>query len=125
MKPSCWLPTARFSQRDIARPAVSGPSCASSSVSLDALEQDAEGRQVEVDPLEPVDDRRRLERLRQRRADLLGHDRLDRAAGWRDRTPRPRRAAAPEIGAAADAEPAMGDLADRLPVDEPRARRGA
>ncbi len=32
MKPSCWLPTVRFSQRDIARPAVSGPSCCSSSV---------------------------------------------------------------------------------------------
>ena len=32
MKPSCWLPTVRFSQRDIARPAVSGPSCCSSIV---------------------------------------------------------------------------------------------
>ena len=36
-----------------------------------------EGGQVEVDPLEPIDHRRRLERGRQLGADLLGHDRLD------------------------------------------------
>ena len=44
---------------------------------LDALEEDAEGGEVQVDPLEPVDDRGDLERLRQLRADLLRHDRLD------------------------------------------------
>ena len=32
MKPSCWFPTVLLSQRDMARPAVSGPSWSPTSV---------------------------------------------------------------------------------------------
>ena len=120
MKPSCWLPTVRFTQRDMARPAVSGPVLLLEQRPLDALEQDAEGGKVEVDPLEPIDHGRRLERGGQLGADLLGHDRLDPqqrgpierlGRGALARGDRGRRVA----------EPPMRDVAHRLPVDEPRA----
>ena len=120
MKPSCWLPTVRLTQRDIARPAVSGPSWLASSVRSMRSKSNAEGRQVEVDPLEPIDDGGGLQRGRQLRADLGGHDRLDAQQGGAveglglgslGRRDRGRRLA----------EAPTRDLAHRLPVDQPRA----
>ncbi len=87
---------------------------------LDPIEELLEGDQVQVDPLTAIDHRRRLERGRQLRADLLRHHRLD-----------PQQRVAVEVlGRFADvgaqrravgAQPAAGEAAHRLPVDESRA----
>ena len=77
MKPSCWLPTVRFSQRDMARPAVSGPSWSPSSVRSMRSKRRVNVARLRSTHSSAVHHGRHLERFGQLRADLRGHDRLD------------------------------------------------
>ena len=120
MKPSCWLPTVRLTQRDIARPAVSGPSWPASSVRSMRSKSTRKVARLMSTHWRRSTTAGVSSAAGSVRADLGSHDRLDAqqggsveglglgSLGRRDRGGRLSQAP-------------TGDLAHRVPVDQPRA----